>query len=271
MGHAASMPQEVGKPCAPPFIMCTEPDSGDEGEELTTAEENAVLRALHHLQLAEATVQTTPQLLESFPLDLLAIMATRFDVDALKSLSCSCSKLRSLVRQAVREELVSSVGNLSTMLLEEDPVAEMMACVQKSSSPRDSIRLVGEQLFVLLDGRVSISDEDIDRLRLSRTAGTWFDGLPHLWEDDLDTHAQPLPRGESLLSDPVELLRRIQYFGDNMREIPDRHFRLLTLYLDPGIETQLREHSVLCAAIHRWLHAVHKHHFVVRASVGWAL
>jgi hypothetical protein len=69
----------------------------------------------------------------------------------------------------------------------------------------------------------------------------------------------------------VDLLRRIQDFGDNMREIPDRHFRLLTLYLDPGIETQLREHSVLCAAIHRWLHAVHKHHFVVRASVGWAL
>ena len=105
MGHAASMPKEGTPPDAPPFIICTEPDSEDEGEELTTAQENAVLCSLHHLRLAEVRVQTNPQLLESFPPDLLAIMAAKLDVDALASLSCTCSTLKLLVSQVMLGQL----------------------------------------------------------------------------------------------------------------------------------------------------------------------
>ena len=69
MGHAASLPTaetqaHLNKPSAEIIPhMCAEPDSGDEDEELTSAEENAVLRKLHDLRMAEPR----QQLLVNFP------------------------------------------------------------------------------------------------------------------------------------------------------------------------------------------------------------
>ena len=45
--------------------------------------------------------------------------------------------------------------NMSVLLWVEEPVLEMIACVQ-SSWPRDSIRLLGGQLFVLSEEGVNV-------------------------------------------------------------------------------------------------------------------
>ena len=289
MGHAASLPTaqaHLNKPSAAdlPFHMCAEPDSGDEGQELTSAEENAVLRMLHDLRMVEAA--PPQQLLDNFPPELLSIIATTLNVDALQNLSRTCSQLARVVRQTVQDLLDSSVGALD-ILVDEEHTAAMQACVQDGSSLRNSseiIRTTGEQLFVLLDGsgivRGLVGDGPSDGLSIGelgvreyhlRETGTIPDYAQcRLWRAEY-------PSVEELVfSNPKELHARLRDLCEDLSAIAHVRFRLLSLYfareervLGPGAELELREQSAACAAIHRWLRAMHKHRFVVGPCGGW--
>ena len=289
MGHAAST---SAQPWQNPQI-CEEPPSDDECEEMTLAEENALRRTLleENAGTHTAAEQSGGFLAQCTP-DLLAVVATQLNVESLQCLRCTCRVLAHAVLQAVQDELSSSIMQLDCLVQEDaETCAAAMNAFVNSSAPPLNVRLTVESLFVLVvESEVLESERQDHELMTSMDAFCLANGNESAVQSlriarDLQGGGPGVPerapnrwqQGAKLLSNPHLLHSTLLQLSDDKMAIP--HERFVVLQSDPVykhyfseilpafLPEQVREHSAPCAAVCRWLHAMHKDHFVVRPWV----